>query len=128
MDSSSFESECEKNEDLLDFAIKYKLKGSYLDNTSKDRKRAIRKRAKNLATDKGEIFLMRKTSRVKIVMSTEEYCKHVILILHQVSGVAKGAFAPPSQISLLTQLSLALKKWNSPFFASKSQRQGMQEF
>jgi len=72
MSSSSFESECKKNEDLLDFAINYKLKGSYPDNTSKDRKRAIRKRAKNLITDKGEIFLMRKTNRVKIVTSTEE--------------------------------------------------------
>ena len=58
-DSDSFEDvedRTDKKDELLDFAIKYKIKGSYPDDASKDRKRAIRKRAKNLIADKVEIF------------------------------------------------------------------------
>ena len=58
-DSDSFEDvedRTDKKDELLGFAIKYKIKGSYPDDASKDWKRAIRKRAQNLITDKGDFF------------------------------------------------------------------------
>ena len=74
-DSDSFEAvedRTDKKDELLDFAIEYEIKGSYPDDASKDRKRAIRKQAKNLIADKEEIFLIKKSKRVKIVTSIEE--------------------------------------------------------
>ena len=38
----------ESKDDILDLAIEYAVRGCYKDGLSKDKKRAVRKRAKNL--------------------------------------------------------------------------------
>ena len=49
---------------LLDLAINYAMKGSYGDGLSKDKKRAVRKKAKTLVIEKGEVYTMRKKGNV----------------------------------------------------------------
>ena len=44
------------HDEILDAAIMYKIEGTYPSNSSKDRKRAIRKRAERLEIVKGEYF------------------------------------------------------------------------
>ena len=49
-----------KHNDILDFAVYYCLHdGSYPDGLTKE-KRAVRRRAATLETEKGEVFLLRK--------------------------------------------------------------------
>ena len=63
--------ECDK---VLDAAITYKTDGTYPSNSSKDRKRAIRKRAERLEIVKGELFFVKKNrkQRVKIITDPKE--------------------------------------------------------
>ena len=60
---------------ILDLAIEYKLSGSYPTELTKDKKRAVRKRAATLIADNGEIYVERKNRRVKVVTSTEEQAR-----------------------------------------------------
>ena len=57
---------CPSEDNILDYAIEYKLSGTY---PPKEKKRAVRKRA---IVDNGEIYVQRKKGRVKVVTSTEE--------------------------------------------------------
>ena len=71
-----------KHDDILDFAIYYVLHGgSYPDGLSKEKKRAVRKRAAKLATEKGEVFLLKKERRVKVVQ-TEREQKQILQACH----------------------------------------------
>jgi hypothetical protein len=44
----------------LDFAIEYTISGTYPPGLTKDKKRAVRKRAHTTLVDNGEIFLKNK--------------------------------------------------------------------
>ena len=62
-----------ENEDpILELAIEYALHGSYPSGLSKERKRAVRKRAAALVVQRGEVFLRRKKRLVKIVTTAKE--------------------------------------------------------
>ena len=63
---------CPSEDHILDYAIEYKLTGTYPPSLTKDKKRAVRKRAETLITDNGEIYVQRKKGRVKVVTSVKE--------------------------------------------------------
>jgi hypothetical protein len=50
----------EKEDAILDLAIEYAMHRQYPHGLSKDRKRAVRKRASTITFTKGEVFLKRK--------------------------------------------------------------------
>ena len=52
------------SEKILDLAIEYKLSGTYPEGLSKDKKRAIRKRAESIKIVEGEAFLRKKKGTV----------------------------------------------------------------
>ena len=55
-------------DDVLELAIKYAVRGQYPPGLTKDRKRAVRRRATTLRVDKGEVFLKRKGREVNSVV------------------------------------------------------------
>ena len=61
-----------RGDDILEFAIQYVQDGSYPPELTKDRKRAVGKRATLLTVEKGEIFVKRGGSKVKVVAPSEE--------------------------------------------------------
>ena len=75
MDSESEISTTEPEDLILDLAIHYAVHRSCLPGLSKERKRAVRKRAFTLPVDKGEVFLERKSPQVKLVTSIEDQCR-----------------------------------------------------
>ena len=79
------------HDELLDAAITYKIDGTYPSNSSKDRKRAIRKRAERLEINKGELFLLRKSGEQKVNIITEPAeQRHILEACH--SNVTSGHF------------------------------------
>lgn len=66
------EGDSHKDDPILDYAIEYKHTGSYPPSLSKEKKRAVRKRAATLIVENGEIYLERKKRRVKVITSVEE--------------------------------------------------------
>ena len=68
-----------KHDDILYFTIYYD--GSYPDGLTKEKKRAVRKRAAKLETEKGEVFLLRKGKRIKVVQ-TEKEQKQILQACH----------------------------------------------
>lgn len=54
----------EKEDAVLDHAIYYVLHRSYPPELTKEKKRAVRKRATNLVVEKGDIFLKKKERKV----------------------------------------------------------------
>ena len=72
MDSESEISTTEPEDLILDLAIHYAVHRSYPPGLSKERKRAVRKRASTLTVDKGEVFLKMKGRQVKLVTSIED--------------------------------------------------------
>ena len=71
-DEVSEEFQEENNDPILELAIDYALHHGYPQVLSKERKRAVRKRASTLEVDKGEVFLKRKGRRVKVVTAIED--------------------------------------------------------
>ena len=70
-----------KHNDVLDFAIYYCLHdGSYPDGLTKEKKRAVRKRAAKLETEKSEVFLLKKGRRIKVVQTEEQ--KQILQACH----------------------------------------------
>ena len=59
-------------DEILEYAIQYAQDGSYPPNLTKDKKRAVRKRAALLSVDKGEVFFTRGKAKVKVVVSHDE--------------------------------------------------------
>ena len=49
----------------MDLAIEYAMKGFYRDGLTKDKKRAVRKKAKTIVIDKGEVYITRKSGNVR---------------------------------------------------------------
>ena len=64
--------EFEDENDILDLAIEYVLHRNYPPNLSKDKKRAMRKRAATLVVNTGEVFLKRKGCLVKVVTAADD--------------------------------------------------------
>ena len=56
----------EKEDEILEMAVYYILKGRYESNLSKDKKRAVRKRARSLSVEDGEVFMRRKKRKVRV--------------------------------------------------------------
>ena len=54
----------DQDDPILDFAVDYVTSGMYPSGLSKEKKRAVRKRAANLVVEDGEIFLQRKNRKV----------------------------------------------------------------
>ena len=59
-------------DEILEYAIRYSQDGSYTPNLTKDKKRAVRKRAALLTVDKGEVFFTRGKAKVKVLVSHDE--------------------------------------------------------
>ena len=64
-----------KEEQLLLLAIEYVMTGVYPAGLSKDKKRAVRRKAGTLITEKGEVFIQRQQRRVKVVTSKAEQAR-----------------------------------------------------
>ena len=84
----------DNQDDVLELAIEYAVRGQYPPGLTKDRKRAVWRRATTLQVDKGEVFLKRKGREVKVVTSllwiSGEFWSHVILILPRgISGLPR---------------------------------------
>ena len=62
----------EESDPILELAIEYALHRSYPSGLSKEKKRAVRKRAAALVVDKGEVFLKRKGRHVKVVTAVAD--------------------------------------------------------
>ena len=56
---------------LLEYAIFYSENGMYPDGLSKDKKRAVRKKAKSISIELGEVFKKKKNKKVS--QHTHEY-------------------------------------------------------
>ena len=74
----------EREDEILELAIHYVQNGSYPPGLSRDKKRAVRKRAAAVVCDKGEVFVQRKLRRVKVVTSTDER-ERILKACHSVS-------------------------------------------
>ena len=70
--SDSEKAEVKPGDEILEYAIQYAQDGSYPPNITKEKKRAIRKRAALLTVDKGEVFFNRGDRKVKVVVSHDE--------------------------------------------------------
>ena len=53
-----------ETENVLDYAIEYKMKGAYPPGLTKDKKRAVRKRAQTICIEEGEVYIWRKKNKV----------------------------------------------------------------
>ncbi len=60
-------------DEILEYAIQYAEDGSYPPELTKDKKRAVRKRAALLTVDKGEVFFNRGKRKVKVVKNSYGY-------------------------------------------------------
>ena len=59
-----------KEDTILDLAISYVIQGSYPNqDLSKDKRRAIRKRANSLQVQNGEVFILKKGKWLRVVTS-----------------------------------------------------------
>ena len=70
----------EKEDAILDEAIYYATHGCYSEQVTKEKKRAIRKRAVNLVVEAGEVFMKKK--EWKVCMYTLIYVYKYIYKLH----------------------------------------------
>lgn len=80
----------ESEDPILDMAIHYVLQREYPDtDLSKYQKRAVRKRAATLFVDKGEVYIQRKSRKVKVISSVKEQ-KRILQACH--SEATSGHF------------------------------------
>ena len=61
-----------KEDPILDYAIYYTVNGTYPNELTKEKKRAVRKRAGTLILENGEVYLQRKGRRVKVIQSRKD--------------------------------------------------------
>ena len=71
-DDESCVQQDEEVDQILELAVDYAVRRSYPPGLTKEKKRAVRKRASTLVVDKGEVFLKKKGRRVKVVTAVEE--------------------------------------------------------
>ena len=92
MDSEVNGSVDENPDNDLEFAIDFAVRGRYPPGLSRDKKRALRRRATTLWVDKGEVLLKRKGREVKVVTSLDEQRR----ILNHVTRIQpRGTSEPP---------------------------------
>ena len=72
-------------DEILEYAIRYSQDGSYTPNLTKDKKRAVRKRAALLTVDKGEVFFTRGKAKVKVLVNRGGCRRHATLSQPQVT-------------------------------------------
>ena len=71
-DESSVQQDEEIDRISVELAVEYAVRRSYPPGLTKEKKRAVRKRASTLVVDKGEVFLKKKGRQVKVVTAVEE--------------------------------------------------------
>ena len=54
----------QETDNILDYAIEYRMRGSYPPGLMKDKKRAVRKRAQVISVEEGEVYIQRKKNKV----------------------------------------------------------------
>ena len=85
IDTGDEETEAKKTngagDEILEYAVQYAQDGSYPLNLTKEKKRAVRKRAALLRVDKGEVFFNRGERKVKVVISRDEQ-RRVLMACH----------------------------------------------
>ena len=57
----------QKTDEIIDYAIEYCISKGYPPGLSKDKKRAVRKRAKVISVVDGEVYIQRRTNKVCIM-------------------------------------------------------------
>ena len=62
----------EKEDPILDHAIYYAINGTYPNDLTKEKKRAVRKRAAILTVENGEVYLQRKARKVKVIQARKD--------------------------------------------------------
>ena len=62
----------EKEDPILDDTIYYAVNGVYPNNLTKEKKRAVQKKAGTLIVESGEVYLQRKDRRVKVIQSRKD--------------------------------------------------------
>ena len=70
-----FPEEEPKEDQLLQLAIDYVTTGAYPAGITKDRKRAVRRKAGTLVVDKGEVFVRHHRRKVKVVVEKKEQAR-----------------------------------------------------
>ena len=63
------EEEHQEADNILEHAIEYCMTGSYPPGQTKDKKRAVRKRAKAVTVENGEVYLQRRKNKVCTLLS-----------------------------------------------------------
>ena len=58
-----------ETDDILDYAIEYRMRGGYPPGLTKDKKRAVRKRAQAISVEDGEVYIQRKKNKVCLTIS-----------------------------------------------------------
>ena len=58
----------EEADPILDLAVEYVLHGRYAQDLTKEKKRAVRKRAAKLVIERGEVFLQKKNQKASILI------------------------------------------------------------
>ena len=61
--------EHQEADNILEHAIEYCMTGSYPPGLTKDKKRAVRKRAKAVTVENGEVYLQRRKNKVCTLLS-----------------------------------------------------------
>ena len=54
----------QETDNILDYAIEYRMTGSYPPGLTKDKKRSVRKRAQAISVEEGEVYIQRKKNKV----------------------------------------------------------------
>ena len=62
--------EQDEQQELLDYAIEYCTCESYPPGLTKDKKRAVRKKAKSVLVEGGEVYIMKKKKKVHTMILT----------------------------------------------------------
>ena len=56
--------ECQETDNILEHTIEYLIEGAYPLGLTKDKKRAVRKKAQTISIEKGEVYIKRKKNKV----------------------------------------------------------------
>ena len=66
-DDTDSDIERQETDNILEHAIEYLMKGAYPPGLTKDKKRAVRKRAQTISVEEGEVYIKRKRNKVGLL-------------------------------------------------------------
>ena len=66
-DDTDSDTERQETDNILEHAIEYSMKGAYPPRLTKDKKRAVRKRAQTISVEEGEVYIKRKKNKVGLL-------------------------------------------------------------